>query len=195
MSTALLQTSDVRAAEASPARRKRYLELCLVGAWLLSGIYLVAPAQQAVITRWGAVTLPRVLPGLHYAFPWPIDQVYKLKVRQLRRTMVGGDIADITLGRLQSAASEFLSGDQNLLNVRAVAQYSVSEPRDFLFRTAEVDRIVAAAVESALSRRLGHTRVDDILTTEKIAIQNHVLRAAQALIDQYRAGVVLSSIN
>ena len=103
--------------------------------WLLSGIFLVAPDQQAVVTTWGAVTSPRVLPGLHYALPWPIQQVYKLKVHQLRRTVIGGDVADIPLGRLQPAASEFLSGDQNLLNVRVVAQYSVSEPRDYLFQT------------------------------------------------------------
>ena len=195
MSTVLVRSPEVRPAEAPRVRRNRRLGLWFLGAWLLSGIYLVAPDQQAVVTTWGAVTSPRVLPGLHYAFPWPIDRVYKLKVRQLRRTVVGGDVADITLGRLQPAAAEFLSGDQNLLNVRAVAQYSVSEPRDFLFQTTEVDRVVAAIVESELSRRIARTAVDDILTTEKIAIQNDVLHAAQGSIDDYRVGIVLSSIN
>jgi membrane protease subunit HflK len=137
----------------------------------------------------------RVVPGLHYALPWPIDRVYKLKVHQLRRTVIGGEAADITLGRPQPAISEFLTGDQNLLNMRAVAQYSVSEPQDFLFSTAEVDRIVTAAVESELARRIARTKVDNILTTEKIAIQNDVLHAAQALVDTYHAGITLSTIN
>jgi membrane protease subunit HflK len=132
---------------------------------------------------------------LHYALPWPIDQVYKLKVHQLRRIVIGGYVADIPLGRLQPAASEFLSGDQNLLNVRMVAQYSVSEPRDYLFQTADVDRVVSAAVESELARRLARTAVDNIMTTDKVGIQNDVLRAAGRCLEGYHVGVALSSIN
>jgi hypothetical protein len=54
------------------------------------------------------------------------------KVHQLRRAVIGGDIPDAVLGRLQPASSEFLSADLNLFNLRVVAQYSVSEPKDFL---------------------------------------------------------------
>jgi len=179
----------------SPLRSRRRWALGIFGAWLLWGIFLVAPDQQAVVTTWGAVTSPRVLPGLHYALPWPIQQVYKLKVHQLRRTVIGGDVADIPLGRLQSAASEFLSGDQNLLNVRVVAQYSVSEPCDYLFQAVDADRVVGAAVESELAHRLAHTAVDSIMTTDKVAIQNDVLLAAQKSLEDYRVGVSLSSIN
>jgi membrane protease subunit HflK len=176
-------------------RRKLRLWAWLLGAWILSGIYIVAPEQQAVVTMFGAVTAPRVLPGIHYALPWPIDSVYKLKVHQLRRATIGGDSADNILGRIQPIFSEFLSGDQNLLNLRVVAQYSVSEPRDFLFQTEDVDRVVAAVVGAELSRRVAHTAVDDILTTEKIAIQNDVLRAAQQAMDSYHTGATISSIS
>ncbi len=175
-----------------PARR---WALAVFAAWLLWGVYLVAPDQQAVVTTWGAVSSPRVLPGMHYALPWPIQQVYKLKVHQLRRTVIGGDVADIPLGRLQPAASEFLSGDMNLFNVRVVAQYSVSEPREFLFRAADVDKVVGAVVESELARRMAHTAVDNIMTTDKVAIQNDVLRTAQESLQSYHVGVALSSIN
>jgi membrane protease subunit HflK len=37
--------------------------------------------------------------------------------------------------------------------------------------------------------------VDDILTTEKVAIQNDVLQAAQRALDDYKPGLLLSSIN
>jgi len=48
--------------------------------WILSGIFLVPSDQQAVVTRFGAVMEPRVTPGIHYALPWPVDRVFKLKV-------------------------------------------------------------------------------------------------------------------
>jgi membrane protease subunit HflK len=194
MSSVLLAAPE-KVKEAPIVSRGRRWALGFLGAWLLSGIFLVAPEQQAVVTMWGAVTSPRVLPGLHYALPWPIQQVYKLRVRQLRRTMIGGYAADIPLGRMQPAASEFLTGDQNLLSVRVIAQYSVSDPRDYLFQTSDVDRVVGAAVESELARRLAHTAVDDIMTTDKVGIQNDVLAAAQKCLEDYRVGVSLSSIN
>jgi membrane protease subunit HflK len=194
MSSVLLAAPE-KVKEAPRLSRRRRWALGFLGVWLLWGVYLVAPDQQAVVTTWGAVTSRRVLPGLHYALPWPIQQVYKLKVHQLRRTVIGGDVADIPLGRLQPSASEFLSGDQNLLNVRVVAQYSVSEPRDYLFQATDVDRVVGATVESELARRLAHTAVDSIMTTDKVAIQNDVLLAAQQCLEGYRVGVSLSSIN
>jgi modulator of FtsH protease HflK len=177
------------------ARRFRHLLWYLFAAWLLSGIYIVQTDQQGLVTQWGRVVEPRVFPGIHYALPWPIDSVYKLKVRELRRRVIGGDIPDAVLGRTQAATSEFFSGDQNLINIRVVAQYSVSNPRDFLFQAQDADRIVGLAVESELVRRVAHTTVDDILTTQKLAIQGDVLKASQKLVDSYQTGALISSIN
>ena len=199
MSTLLTRPSDiaelVESPKPAPVRRRRRILAWLLVLWIVSGIFIVSADQQAVVTRFGAVINPRVAPGIHYALPWPIDSVYKLKVHQLRRTVIGGEIPGAVLGRIQPASSEFLSGDQNLLNVRVVAQYSVSEPRDFLFATEDVDRVVKLVVESGLARRIARTPVDDILTTDKIAIQNDVLKTAQHALNDYKPGVELSSIN
>ena len=59
----------------TPRRFPRIL-LAVLALWLLSGTYLIQPDQQAVVTRFGAVTEPRVPPGLHYALPWPVDRVF-----------------------------------------------------------------------------------------------------------------------
>ena len=91
--------------------------------------------------------------------------------------------------------SQFLSGDQNILNVRAVVQYSIAEPADYLFRSADVDLAVANAVEAALERQISTRAVDEVLTTEKIAIQEEVRRQSQELIDRHGLGVVLSTVN
>lgn len=201
MSTLAVQRSEPEGVELlvvpNPVPKAPHYRLyaCLVGLWLLSGIFLVPADQQAVVTRFGAVASPRVSPGIHYALPWPIDAVYKLKTHQLRRTVIGGDLPDTILGRMPAAASEFLSGDQNLLNVRVVVQYSVSQPTDFLFQAQDVDRVVEASVESQLAHRIAFTPVDKILTTEKVATQNDVLWAAQRTLEGYRSGVILSSIN
>jgi membrane protease subunit HflK len=174
---------------------RRRVWVALGALWVASGLYLVGPDQQAVETLAGRVVAPRVMPGLHYALPWPIESVAKLKVRQLQRLVVGGDLPDSVLGRTQAARSQFLTGDQNLIHLRAVVQYSVGTPADYLFRSENPVQLVGATVEAELARRVARRPVDAVLTTERIAIQNDVRAAAQKLLNDYRAGVVLSSVN
>jgi membrane protease subunit HflK len=163
--------------------------------WLLWGLYVVAPDQQAVETLFGKVVAPRVMPGLHYALPWPVEKVTKLKVRQLQRLVVGGALPDSVLGRTPPLASQFLTGDQNIIDMRVVVQYSVGVPADYLFQVRNPAQVVGAAVEAEMARRVARRTVDAVLTTEKAAIQDEVRAAAQKLLNEYRAGVLLSTIN
>jgi membrane protease subunit HflK len=167
----------------------------VVLAWVLSGTYVVRPTQQAVVMRFGAVAEPRVYPGIHYALPWPIERVTRVKVNQLQRLVVGGDAADGVLGRTQPLAPQFLTGDQNIISVRVVVQYAVAVPVDYLFRSVDVAKTIGCAVEAELARRIARRGVDAVLTTERVAIQDEVLGAAQSRLNQYGAGVRLSTIN
>jgi membrane protease subunit HflK len=174
---------------------KRRIAMAIVVIWVLSGVYLVAPDQQAVETLFGRVVAPRVMPGLHYALPWPIESVTKLKVRQLQRLVVGGELPDTVLGRTPALQSQFLTGDKNIINMRVVVQYSVGLPADYLFQAQNPAQVVGAAVESELAGRVSRRGVDAVLTTEKAAIQDETRAAAQKVLNDYRTGVLLSTIN
>ena len=163
--------------------------------WVLSGVFFVQTDQQAVVTRFGAVVEPRVLPGVHYALPWPVDSVDKLKVQRLQRLVIGGEAADMVLGRTQPLTSQFLTGDQNIIHLRVVVQYSVGLPADYLFHAVDVAQTTSAAVEAELARQIGRSEVDAILTTQKLAIQDAVLAASQRWLNDYHAGVKLSTVN
>lgn len=182
-------------AVASVRRRSGRVLAALFILWLLSGIFFVQPDRQAVVTRFGAVAQPRVFPGIHFALPWPIDRVAKVKVHQLQRVVIGGDVADGVLGRTQPLASQFLTGDQNIVNMRVIVQYSVAIPVDYLFRCIDAPKLAGAAVEAELARRIARRGVDAVLTTEKIALQDEVLASAQKRLNDYGAGVKLSTVN
>lgn len=187
----------------SPARRPvatrrwsaRRVLLGLAGLWIVSGVYIVPADQQAVVTRFGRVVEPRMLPGIHYALPWPVDSVTKLKVQQRQRLVVGGDVTDAVLGRLDPLVSQFLTGDQNIIHIRTVVQYSVGVPAEYLFRAQDVPRILTSAVESEMARRVAHRDVDSVLTTERPAIQEEVRSSAQRLVNEYGLGVQIASVN
>ncbi len=176
------------------ANQRRNLAVAF-GLWWLTAIYIVPADQQAVVTRFGRVVEPRVLPGIHLAMPWPIDRVTRLEVQKLQRLIVAGDPSDALLGRFELSASQFLTGDQNLIHLRVALQFSVGVPREYLFTAQEARRAVAAAVESELVRSVGQRGVDAVLTTEKTAIQDEVRAGAQRLIDRYRVGVQLANVN
>ena len=202
MSSIVIETAGLeREPERSPARarpsgsRRNAIVLGVALLWIASGIYVVRPEQQAVVTRFGAVVNPRVYPGIHYALPIPIDRVYKVKVNQLQRSIIGGDIVDGVLGRSQPLASQFLTGDQNIISMRVAVQYFVAVPADYLFRSVDVTKSVGSAAQAELARRIARRNVDAVLTTEKIAIQEEVLRSAQARLDEYRAGVRLANVS
>jgi len=175
--------------------RRRVIAAGLVVLWLMTGVYVVGADQQAVVTRFGAVVERRVLPGIHLTWPYPIAQVHKLKVLQRQRAFIGGAPADQPLGQVEPFASQFLTGDQNLINIRTVVQYSVATPDEYLFHAEDIGQAISAATEAELSRQISSRKVDDVLTTEKVAIQETVRQRAQELVDQYGLGVVLSTVS
>jgi membrane protease subunit HflK len=193
--TARIEPGEVRPPLSSKSWTKGPMMLALAALWVLSSVYLVAPDQQAVETLFGRVVAPRVMPGLHYALPWPVESVAKLKVRQLQRLMVGGDLPDTVLGRTPPVVSQFLTGDQNVVNLRVVVQYSVGAPADYLFQIQNPAQVAGAAVEAEVARRVAHSNVDAVLTTERVSIQDEVRVSAQRRLNEYHAGVQLSSIN
>ncbi len=162
--------------------------------WLLSGIYLVATDQQAVVTRFGK--FQRIeRPGINYHFPYPIEQITKLKAEQLQAANIGAEAADSALGRTDPLRAQFLTGDQNIIQVRAVVQYNVKSPMEYLFRSRDISQTVGSAVESELGREISGQPVDDVLTTEKIKIQEAVKQRAQKLLDDYNVGVAIYTVN
>jgi membrane protease subunit HflK len=198
----LLETAAKPVEPVAPPEARRWrgwtprrVALAVLALWLLTSIYIVPADQQAVETRFGKVVSPRVMPGIHLSLPWPIDRVTRLKVRQLQRQVVGGDVPDTVLGRTQPLAAQFLTGDQNIIHVRVVVQYSVGVPVEYLFQAQDVGRMVGAAVEAELARRVARRPVDAVLTTEKAAIQEEVRGAAQQRLNEYRLGVLLSTVN
>ena len=195
-----MPSGDTRTVASALASMRRmsatHLLIVIAGLWLAGGIYLVPTEEQAVLTTFGAVVNDRVTPGVGWHWAWPVGRVYKLKVRELKRAFIGGEVADEANALpADPVLSQFLSGDQNILNVRAVVQYSIAEPASYLFHSRDPDQAVANAVEAALERQISSRAVDEVLTTEKIAIQEAVRQNAQVLIDRYGLGVLLSTVN
>src|SRR5260221_13742679 len=169
----------------SRIRDPRVIVGALAAAYLLSGIYFVSADQQAVVLRFGAVRENRVQAGVHWAWPYPVGQVVKLRVRETKRLTLGLD------GVEPVKRSQYLTGDRNILNIRLVVQFAISDPVQYLFRTSNVNAVVSNAARGALAQVVAGRHVDDLLTTEKVAVQERVQTVAQAALTHYDCGVTL----
>src|SRR3712207_3714650 len=98
-----------------PTRRALAIALAL---WLTTGVFGVRGEERAVVRQFGRVVDDRLEPGLRLTLPWGIDRVDRLKVREQKRLNVGFERPDAALGRRADPGQrEFLTGDQNLVNI------------------------------------------------------------------------------
>jgi membrane protease subunit HflK len=156
---------------------------------------MVRPQERAVVRVFGRAVLDAVPPGVHWRPPWPIGRHDRVQVQRVRSLSVGFTSVDRALGKPAPAAAEFLTGDENLINIELMAQYSIQDPRAFLFHVREPEQVVSAALEWALSHAASTRRIDPLMTYDRLNIQNEVRRDARALLDQYGSGILLLSVN
>ena len=167
--------------------------LLVLLAWLATGIYFVQPDEQAVVRRFGAIVGPLRQPGAHLGLPWGLDRVERIKPREVKRVTVGAVAA---AGQATGAQlPQFLTGDRNLVGVRATVQYTIKRPQDFLFQTLDVDRLAAAAGAAALSKTLAAEPVDRVLTLGKHDLGVRVAEQLQTLVDRYALGITIRSVD
>lgn len=146
----------------------------LFAIYLLSGFYVVSPGETVVVRRFGAV-IEQGGPGLHYRLPAPIERVDVVASDQIRR---------MTLPQMQ-----MLSGDENLISVRASLHFVVSDPIRFVLSVARPEDLVIQAGTAALRQVVANDAVDALLTTDKSMIERRTVEAAQAALDRNRSGL------
>jgi membrane protease subunit HflK len=168
----------------------------LVLVYAATGLYSVRPNERAVVRRFGKVSQPLRSPGLHFGFPYPIDQVTRVKLEESKRVSVGMTLTDRSLGRASEPQSaECLTGDRNLIVLSAIVQYRITSAEDFLFNVADVPELLRDVAAAGLTSVVSSRTVDDVLTVERLAVQNEVMRIAQEKLDLAGAGIRVTSVS
>lgn len=160
-----------------------------LGLWALSGVYIVQPNEQAVVTRFGAYARSES-PGLKVHLPWPIERAVRVPVTTIRRVDVGGrsGAAD------RAEESLMLTGDENIIDMDFSVTWRVSDADDYLFRTTNPDATVKAVAESAMREVVGRTPLNQVLSQGRARVQIQTEQLMQRILDSYRAGVQIEQV-
>jgi membrane protease subunit HflK len=149
----------------------------IVVIWALSGIYIVAPAERAVLLKFGKYE-KTVQPGPHW-FARFVQTKYVVNVNQ-RMTV--------------DLKSEMLTAKENIVSVAFVVQYRVSDIKNYLFNVINPINSLQQVVDSAVRQVIGRSTLDEIITTGRAKVANEVQIEIDALLKKYKPGLMVTAV-
>jgi membrane protease subunit HflK len=165
----------------------------LVFGWLLTGIYAVDEGERGVISRLGVYNRTTG-PGIHFRAPTPIEASQVINVTGQRTDEIGFVMQNQTV-RDNPEESLMITGDRNIVEIHFRIYYNIKDVRDFVYNVRDpVGRgdqpgAVRQVAESAMREVSGRRELEQIITTDRAAVELSVEQLMQQVLDQYEAGV------
>ncbi|MBK1695268.1 FtsH protease activity modulator HflK [Chromatium weissei] len=147
--------------------------------WLASGIYIVEPAERGVVTRFGAY-VDTTGPGPHWHIPMPIEAVEKVNVDEISTF---------------SHRAAMLTQDENIVEVELTVQSRIQDAADYLFQDQSPERTLNDATVTVVRVTIGQSKLDYVMTEGRGAVAVTIKERIQALMDQYKTGLIVTSVN
>ncbi|MDX8408115.1 MAG: FtsH protease activity modulator HflK [Mariprofundaceae bacterium] len=161
--------------------------------WGLSGIYVVAADEEAVVLQFGKYSDTKG-PGLNWHIPYPVQTVEKLPVTRVQRLEVGfRKFSDGTF-RKRTNESLMLTKDENIVDISFIVQYKIKSIEDYLFNIDSPLKTVRDAADSSIREVIGRTMIDDVLTDKKAEVEVETQDLIQSILDGYNAGISVTTV-
>lgn len=153
--------------------------------WLLSGIYIIQPAERGVVTQFGRF-VKETGPGPHWHIPWPVQSYSRVNVDQTRS--------------IELMKQDILTRDENIVVVDVAVNYKLdtalaNPAADYLFNVESPDVTLRHAAESALRETVGQTLMDTVLTEGREVLADQTLEKIQQTLDGYESGIRVTAFN
>ena len=172
----------------------KYFVILAVLLWLLSGIYIVDPAEKGVVLRFGAYQ-NTTDQGPHWRIPYPFESVYKVNVEQIRATEIGfRNIQNSSYSGAVSSESLMLTKDENMVDVKLAVQYKIADAQAYLFNVFNPELTLSHVVQSVIRQVVGDNTMDHVLTTGREQVAQEVKAASQGLLNEYNTGLIITAV-
>jgi membrane protease subunit HflK len=129
--------------------------------------------------------------------PWGIDRLDRVPVRTARQLTVG--YVPENYSEVGSLPGQFLTGDQNLVNVQLVLDYAIGETDedldDFVNHRDQVDAVLGRVAEAAAAEWCAGRGVDRVLLTGNAALPAWVMERVGGRLPAFRLGVRVQRVS
>jgi Cu+-exporting ATPase len=164
--------------------------LALIG-YGLSGLTQVGADELAVVRRFGRPLDGDLGPGLHWRWPWPVEDVTRVQPARIYtveigfRSGAGEGAAPASLSwssphadhgiRRYPEEAVMITGDGNLIELQATIRYTIRNPRVYLFEVSDPDAVIRSAAESVLREVVAGSYFHELLTSRRDKFQTEAL--------------------
>lgn len=145
--------------------------------WAVSGIFIVSPAERAVVLQFGRFN-SIVGPGPHW-IPRFIQSETTVNVESISN---------------YSYKAQMLTKDQNIVDVSVAIQYRISNAQNYLYNVTNPVNTVRQATASALRQVIGNTTLDEVLTSGRAVVRQHVMQQLEKILSLYHAGIEITDV-
>lgn len=164
--------------------------------WIASGIYRVNPDEQGIVLRFGKWVRTEGA-GLHFHYPYPIEEVYKPRVTQINRTEIGyrgEESRDRPVSRQVLEESLMLTGDENIVDVNVAVLWRIKDAGQFLFNMRSPAQTIKSVAESVVREVVGSNKIEYLFTEGRDFVQEETRKNVQQLMDDYGSGVEIVQV-
>lgn len=181
--------------------------IAVVGAYVASGFFTVRPGEVGIVRRFGAIQRADVPPGLHYALPYPVDEVDRVPVSRVYRFEIGLPAdpgADAGYGLTVASAevsntaeSWSLVGDENIADIGFAVHWGAveSDSVSFAYIVADREALVRSVVLGAAREVWAGASINTVFTADRQSREQQIERLAQARLDAYGSGIRIRSFH
>lgn len=167
----------------------------------LSGVYRVESSEVAVVLRLGGLTgraaEDRIKkPGLHFAFPFFIDEIIKIPAHMIHEKEITthyGTGAGLISENIERSGY-VITGDNNVALLRAKVIYRIDDAAQYALFCSDAESVIDGIVSGEIIAAVTHMGIDSVLTSGRAEIASKVLKNSQAVLDGLNLGVVVSSV-
>jgi membrane protease subunit HflK len=165
-------------------------------AYLASGFYTVPTTSVAVASRFGVIVDRAVPPGVHWWWPAPIGRVERAEVTRSFTIPVGFRFTDEVRGIAPSPSlSRWLTGDTNIIQLRAKVNYRIANPVEYLFASEKPEEVLRFLAGSAFTEEASGLPVDELLTSGRLALIERVRARIDHELDEWAIGLQVLTVN
>jgi membrane protease subunit HflK len=180
----------------------------LVLAYLATGFFIVKGNEKAVVRRCGRLvstesgTARLISGGLHYDLPWPFAAVSRIRLNEVRTLSIGmaggDDIEENAFLQPVGTArrSQFLTGDNNILDVQITVQYRIAESAtaEFLFASESVEDRLQLLIESIAADLISRSGVDFVHPLGLGELREMLTANARRSVEERKLGVEIEEV-
>ncbi len=171
--------------------------LALAALFALTGFYRVNEGEEAILLTFREMT-DKKGPGIYWRLPLvqTVDKVSTSQIHTLElgfRTETGATMSDPSAYTDVKDEALMLTGDDNLVRVEAVCQFTVKDAQSYLYEVDQPESTMKLAFETALRRNIQNKALDDALLS-KATIEQEVIPDFQRMLDSYSIGVTVREI-